>query len=1033
MTILLDTVGAIVTNDATVTGTPAYRITGNNVRLTNSEIGRIRGDGDNDSAIVLLGSGITIVNASGGIIRTAADFPRPEFAPVIVGSAFADRIEDSGTIIGTVALGGGDDVFESLSGSSDFRRTVELGEGDDIFILRSASGFTQGPVVDGGPGIDRFISLAPTGNIGGFQGTNFEILDLRSDGFVESFRGTALTRVEIDFTAPTRTFNALRFFDTPNADVVIIENAEGFAGGLSVYDRSTIRSLTGSNFVDQVSVANDTVLTGAIALGGGDDSLTISRSQFSNPVQTRIGSRIDGGAGSDRLSVQLRNGTVLELDHAINFETLSLSNGGDFNGEPQGTGMFLRGVNNFATIQIFDNSLVTLEASNTTGVVELYRRTNLTIAADTSIGGIKFLGFFGNPQTADDTQSVTVTNNGRIAGLIQLGAGDDVFDGAASLAAQTANGGAGNDRLVGGAFADRLEGGFGGDTLIGGGGADTLLGGSAADRLEGGIGNDTLDGGGGVDVLLGGAGADRFVFTAIGDSTAGSPDQIDDFETGIDRIDLSQLLLFNIAIAPAMNGGVLLNAVGGMGDFSLFVRGGLNLSDVITRPAGQRLLGTADANTLTGTANDDFLAGISGDDSLQGLAGNDELFGGTGNDTIDGGAGTDLAIYTAARSTVSITRNANGSLTVNAGADGTDTLTGVELIRFGDTLFSTTRYSDPGSIRVADFTVGAGGWTTQDRFLRTVADVNGDGLADIVGFGQAGTLVALGSAGGSFGQPFVAIANFGANQGWTSGTIFRRELADVNGDGRDDIVGFGTAGVLVSLAQANGTFGAASLGSTNFNPANGWASQDGFARTLADVNGDGLADIIGFGTAGTLVALGTGNGSFGAAAFAVADFGVNQGWTSDNLFHREVGDVNGDGRADIVGFGTAGVLVALGQANGTFAAAVNVLSNFGTSQGWTSQDLFTRDLADVNGDGRDDIVGFGSAGTFVAYSLPAGQSVVFDTAVLDVANFGRDQGWTSDNIFHRELADVNGDGRADIVGFGQNGVFAAISFDGQVI
>ena len=107
-----------------------------------------------------------------------------------------------------------------------------------------------------------------------------------------------------------------------------------------------------------------------------------------------------------------------------------------------------------------------------------------------------------------------------------------------------------------------------------------------------------------------------------------------------------------------------------------------------------------------------------------------------------------------------------------------------------------------------------------------------------------------------------------------------------------------------------------------------------------------------------------------------------------------------------------------------------MLNNFGTNQGWSSQDVFTRDLADVNGDGRDDVVGFGVAGTFVAYGLSNG---TFSTAAFDVANFGRNQGWTSDNIFHRELADLDGDGRADIVGFGQSGVFAAIAFDGQVI
>ena len=37
---------------------------------------------------------------------------------------------------------------------------------------------------------------------------------------------------------------------------------------------------------------------------------------------------------------------------------------------------------------------------------------------------------------------------------------------------------------------------------------------------------------------------------------------------------------------------------------------------------------------------------------------------------------------------------------------------------------------------------------------------------------------------------------------------------------------------------------------------------------------------------------------------------------------RELADVNGDGRADVVAFGDPGVFVAHGQANGTFAAPV---------------------------------------------------------------------------------------------------------------
>ena len=80
------------------------------------------------------------------------------------------------------------------------------------------------------------------------------------------------------------------------------------------------------------------------------------------------------------------------------------------------------------------------------------------------------------------------------------------------------------------------------------------------------------------------------------------------------------------------------------------------------------------------------------------------------------------------------------------------------------------------------------------------ADVNWDGLAYIVGFGQVGTLVALGQAGGTFAAPVTAVANFGRDQGWNSDNTFHRELADVNGDGLADIVGFGFGGVFVASA-----------------------------------------------------------------------------------------------------------------------------------------------------------------------------------------------------------------------------------------
>ena len=77
------------------------------------------------------------------------------------------------------------------------------------------------------------------------------------------------------------------------------------------------------------------------------------------------------------------------------------------------------------------------------------------------------------------------------------------------------------------------------------------------------------------------------------------------------------------------------------------------------------------------------------------------------------------------------------------------------------------------------------------------------------------------------------------------------------------------------------------------------------------MNGDGMADIVGFDAAGLNVSLATGDGHFEPSIFELAQFGQNQGWSSDDLYPREVADITGDHQADIVGFGAAGVSVAL--------------------------------------------------------------------------------------------------------------------------
>src|SRR5262249_14661111 len=253
-------------------------------------------------------------------------------------------------------------------------------------------------------------------------------------------------------------------------------------------------------------------------------------------------------------------------------------------------------------------------------------------------------------------------------------------------------------------------------------------------------------------------------------------------------------------------------------------------------------------------------------------------------------------------------------------------------------------------------------------------------------------------------------------------------LADVNADGMADIIGFSSVGVFESLATGGGHFATPTFELAAFGTnAGGWSSDNTYPRALADVNGDTKADIIGFSSAGVFESLATGSGHFMPPTFELDAFGTTAGgWSSDNTYPRALADVDGDHMADIVGFGADGVYVSLATGGGNFAAPTLELAAFGTNAGGgTSQDLYPRTLADVSGDGKADIVGFGADGVYVSLATGGGH---FASPTFQLSNFGPNVGgWTSDNTYPRHLADITADHKGDIIGFATNGVWTAPS------
>jgi hypothetical protein len=166
-----------------------------------------------------------------------------------------------------------------------------------------------------------------------------------------------------------------------------------------------------------------------------------------------------------------------------------------------------------------------------------------------------------------------------------------------------------------------------------------------------------------------------------------------------------------------------------------------------------------------------------------------------------------------------------------------------------------------------------------------------------------------------------------------------------------------------------------------------WVGSNVLAVAVGDINGDGKPDIVA-GTAGSGadILLNDGTGKF-----------TDAGKVPMGPFHTKLVDLDNDGKLDILASNNYGqqVIVARGNGNGTFQTPV------ARSVGTTVQGL---DVADFNGDGKPDVVASIPPGAVVL--LNDGSANIFGSPTFYYPNPVSDSAGVT-------TGDFNGDGKPD--------------------
>jgi hypothetical protein len=285
-------------------------------------------------------------------------------------------------------------------------------------------------------------------------------------------------------------------------------------------------------------------------------------------------------------------------------------------------------------------------------------------------------------------------------------------------------------------------------------------------------------------------------------------------------------------------------------------------------------------------------------------------------------------------------------------------------------------------------------------FSGAVGDFNGDGRADIV---TANTVSNSLSILVNQTVPGAGPIAFAPQQEIAVGAKpYEVSAVDLNDDGRTDIAALNNRDGTVSVLMNGSVAGEPSLRFTQQTFAVGVAP---LAIASTDINRDGFADLVVTDPGSSKIFAMMNESTPGSSTVS---FGVPQGFaTGANPYAVAAADINGDGAPD---------LVIVEHDEGTVSVLLNTTSPGSTTASFLERQTLEVNgspvavaIGDINADGRPDIVVVGYGGVMwvlINNTAPGATTISFDDTHTFFVAIGAV--WAS-------LADIDGDGRQDIL------------------